>query len=451
MKRQDAAGADSSPGETGQYVYAARRVDVGSLPRASAAGDERVCWLHPSEPDALALGVAATVEAAGPDRFADAQAGLEGLFAGLEADGDVPEIARPRAYGGLGFFAGASGGDTWAGFPDARFAVPAAQVVAGDETWLTVTVPAGERDALPERLDRWEHRLTAATGADEAGALPDATGFDWAMSRTEWERTVDEAVERIRRDGLEKVVLAQELTVGLDRAVPVPRVLGRLRGSYPSCATFCAAPGAETAFFGATPETLVSLRDGRVETEALAGTTERGESDLEDASLADAMRGDEKYQQENRIVADAIADALRPVAESVSVADPEIKRIANLQHLRRPISAMVDGEAHVLDLARRLHPTPAVGGFPPEPAAEVIRDVEPFDRGWYAAPVGWVDADGDGTFAVAIRSGLARDRSLSLYGGAGIVDGSDPATEYGEVTSRFEPVLGALEIDLPEE
>ncbi|WP_225333503.1 isochorismate synthase [Halomicrobium urmianum] len=449
MKRQDAAGADSSPGETGQYAYAARRVDVGSLPRVSAAADERVCWLHPSEPDALALGAAATVEAAGPERFADAQAGLAELFAALESDGDVPEIARPRAYGGLGFFAGEDEGDTWAGFPDARFAVPEAQVVSDDETWLTVTVPADERDALPERLDRWQHRLAAADGG--GGALPGATGFDWAMSRAEWERTVDETIERIRRDGLEKVVLAQELTVGLDRPVPVARVLGRLRETYPNCAAFCAAPGPGTAFFGATPETLVALRDGRVETEALAGTTERGESDLEDASLADAMRGDEKYQQENRIVADAIADALRPVAESVSVADPEIKRIANLQHLRRPISATVDGDAHVLDLARRLHPTPAVGGFPPEPAADVIRDVEPFDRGWYAAPVGWVDADGDGTVAVAIRSGLARDRSLSLYGGAGIVDGSDPATEYGEVTSRFEPVLGALEIDLPDE
>jgi len=451
MSRQDAAEAEPTSVGAETYVSASRRIDVSPLAAAGAVpGRRRFCWLHPDESDVFAAGATATVSVDGADRFEAAGDRLADLFGAVE--GDVPTVARPRAVGGFSFFDGDAAppdaDSPWEGFPESTFVLPRAQVVATDDgNWLTVTVPEDERGRLSTALDEWADRL--ADGHADAAETPAATDFHWAMSREEWESLVEDVIDRIESDGLDKVVLAQELTVDLDAPVPVTAVLDRLRETYPNCTTFAFEPTPEQTFFGATPETLVALDDGRVETEALAGTTDRGDTDAEDTDLADAMLGDEKYQVENRIVADTIADALRPVAEDVTVADPAIKRITNLQHLHRPITATVADDVDVLELAERLHPTPAVGGSPRREASEVIRDVEPFDRGWYASPVGWVDSDGDGTFVVGIRSGLTWDDRLALYGGAGIVTGSDPATEYGEVRSRFQPILDALEIELP--
>jgi len=452
MSRQDAAEAEPTSVGAETYVSASRRIDAAPLAAAGTVSDRRrFCWLHPSEPDLLAVGTTATIKADGADRFRTAGDRLSDLFGVVEGP-DAPDAAAPRAVGGLSFFdreaAPVDADSPRESFPAATFVLPRAQVVATEDgNWLTVTVPVSERASLASELDAFEERFTSETLADEEP--PSATAFNWAMSREEWEATVGDVIDRIESDGLDKVVLAQELTVDLDGPIPVAPVLSRLRETYPNCTTFCFAPTPDRTFFGATPETLVALQDGHVETEALAGTTDRGETIAEDTNLADEMLGDEKYQVENTIVADTIVDALRPVAEDVTVADPTIKRITNLQHLHRPITATVDGETDVLALAERLHPTPAVGGSPRHDASEAIRDIEPFDRGWYASPVGWVNGDDDGTFVVGIRSGLTWDDRLALYGGAGIVTGSDPATEYGEVTSRFQPILDALAIDLP--
>jgi len=452
MSRQDAAEAEPTSVGAETYVSASRRIDVSPLAAAGAVPDRRrFCWLHPDEPDVFAAGATATVSVDGTDRFETAGDLLDDLFGSVDQT-DVPAVAEPRAVGGFSFFDdGAVPADTdtpWDGYPGGTFVLPRAQIVATDAgRWLTVTVPEHERATLSAELDEWTDRL----GGDRVDTVetPSATDFNWALSREEWESLVEDVIDRIESDGLDKVVLAQELTVGLDGPVPVAAVLDRLRESYPNCTTFAFEPTPDRTFFGATPETLVGLDDGHVETEALAGTTDRGDTAAEDTDLADAMLGDEKYQVENQIVADTIADALRPVADDVTVADPAIKRITNLQHLHRPITATVGADVGVLSLAERLHPTPAVGGSPRHAASAVIDDVEPFDRGWYASPVGWVDGDGDGTFVVGIRSGLTWDDRLALYGGAGIVTGSDPATEYGEVTSRFQPILNALEIELP--
>jgi menaquinone-specific isochorismate synthase len=121
-----------------------------------------------------------------------------------------------------------------------------------------------------------------------------------------------------------------------------------------------------------------------------------------------------------------------------------IRKLANVQHLRTPIRATLSEERHVLDLVEALHPTPAVGGLPPELALETIRETEVFDRGWYAAPVGWIDGDGDGSFAVAIRSALARERTATLFAGAGIVDDSDPDEEWDELQLKYRPILDEL-------
>ncbi|MFW5977669.1 MAG: chorismate-binding protein, partial [Halohasta sp.] len=145
------------------------------------------------------------------------------------------------------------------------------------------------------------------------------------------------------------------------------------------------------------------------------------------------------------LVAETIRDQLAPFAASVSTGERQIKRLATVQHIHTPITAELAADTHVLSLVEALHPTPAVGGLPPEAALETIRETEPFDRGWYAAPIGWIDAAGNGTFAVGLRSAVATRRRATLFAGVGIVGDSDPDREWDEVELKFRPILDELE------
>jgi menaquinone-specific isochorismate synthase len=199
------------------------------------------------------------------------------------------------------------------------------------------------------------------------------------------------------------------------------------------------------SFLGATPERLVTVRGRTVETGALAGTTGRGDTPEEDEWLARELLGDEKNAHEHELVAGAIRDQLRPFAASVATGERRVRRLATVQHLETPITAELGTDEHVLSLVEALHPTPAVGGLPPDVALRTIRDTERFDRGWYAAPVGWFDAAGYGSFAVALRSAVAREDTATLFAGVGIVGDSDPDREWDEVDLKYRPMLDELE------
>jgi isochorismate synthases len=245
-------------------------------------------------------------------------------------------------------------------------------------------------------------------------------------------------------------VLAQALDVDLNGDLSLPDVLARLGRRYPECYRFLVEPDpadgrAQTSLFGATPERLVSVRGRTVETGALAGTTGRGETSEEDEWLAAELAADDKNVHEHELVADTIREQLAPFATSVSAGPRRIRRLATVQHLWTPITATLDRAEHVLSLVEALHPTPAVGGLPPGAALDTIRETEPFDRGWYAAPVGWIDAAGYGTFAVALRSAVARGDSAALFAGVGIVSDSDPDREWDEVQLKYRPILDELE------
>ena len=220
----------------------------------------------------------------------------------------------------------------------------------------------------------------------------------------------------------------------------------RIAGKYPDCHRYYFEPDAEgSAFFGATPERLVALRGRTVETDALAGTTGRGETPAEDEWLAQELLDDAKNVHEHELVADTVREQLEPFAASISAGERRVRRLATVQHLHTPITAELNADRHVLDLVEALHPTPAVGGLPPDRALETIHDTEPFDRGWYAAPVGWIDAAGNGAFAVAIRSAVATQSRATLFAGVGLVADSDPDREWDEVQLKYRPILDELE------
>jgi menaquinone-specific isochorismate synthase len=164
--------------------------------------------------------------------------------------------------------------------------------------------------------------------------------------------------------------------------------------------------------------------------------------------LAQELLDSEKNAHEHQLVADAIREQLAPLASSVRTGERSVRRLATVQHLFTPITATLSSDQHVLSLVEALHPTPAVGGLPPERALETIRDTEPFDRGWYAAPVGWFDAAGNGSFAVALRSAVVRETTATLFAGVGIVADSDPDREWDEVQLKYRPILDELEAEV---
>ncbi|WP_247728380.1 isochorismate synthase [Halovivax limisalsi] len=443
-RRLGGRAAPSSPGGTPTPLRSystALSVDPGTVGLTEDHGP-RVCWRAPDGPTVYGFGAVRTLQASGPDRFESLRAQARAAFDGLAHDG--PEIARPRAIGGLAFHADPPDEATstvWGDVPRGTFRIPRVQLVTDEETYLTVT---GSDDAVESRLATWRERLESNESHPVDADSPTIVGRARSTDRSEWRSQIESALSDIASTRLEKLVLALSVTLDLDRPIRLGATLDALSKRYPSCYRFAVDAPDGATFFGAPPERLVAVTGRAVETEALAGSVPRGETESADEAFTRQLRTSEKLDAEHDHVVAAIRRQLAERATSVTTGDRRVKRLATIQHLRTPISATLAEERHVLDLVEALHPTPAVGGVPQSLALETIRSIESFDRGWYAAPVGWFDADGDGEFAVAIRSALARDERVTLFAGNGIVAGSDPAAEWNEVELKFRPIREAL-------
>jgi len=259
-----------------------------------------------------------------------------------------------------------------------------------------------------------------------------------------YEAAVARAVELIGAGEIEKVVLAREVQVHGPRAYDPAALIGVLREEFPSCFCFCVGRR-EATLIAASPELLVRREGQRVSTLALAGSTRRSADPAVDDHLGEQLLRDESYREEHAIVARRIERVLRPHAIWVAAApEPTLVRIANIQHLATPIRAQLAAPMEALELAGLMHPTPAVGGEPLRAAAPLIPALEGLDRGWYAGPVGWTDATGDGEFCVALRCALLRGAVARCYAGNGIVRESDPAAELAETEVKLAALLPLL-------
>jgi isochorismate synthase len=261
----------------------------------------------------------------------------------------------------------------------------------------------------------------------------------------EYARAVAEAVGRIRSGRLRKVVLARTVEVDAGRDLD-PRLLAhRLRAVDPDAYTF-AMPTNDGVIVGASPELLVSRHGREVRSNPLAGSAARSGDPDEDRSNAEALASSAKDREEHAIVVEAVAETLRPFCDEL-MWDPEpvLRDTPNVWHLSTSFRGVLrDPAPTALDLVEALHPTPAIAGTPTDAALAAIGELEPFDRGRYAGPVGWVDADGDGEWAIALRCAELRGDRATLYAGAGIVDGSDPDLELDETERKFRAFLDAL-------
>jgi isochorismate synthase len=439
-------------------------VDPSTVVCASRRHEEP--WFVFEQPDReraalAALGEVAHLRATGPDRFAAVADRWRSLSAAAVAD---PPEGRgggagggPLAVGGFAFAPDGGGAPHWAGFQPASLVVPEVALTrresrrrGGDERGearMTLAAMASPDDLAEDLLARLERRL--AELRDEALPLLDPAPAGRyqvasAMPPEHYEAAVARAVALIEESEIEKIVLAREVQVHAPRAYDPAAVFAVLREAFPSCFCFCVGRGNAT-LVAASPELLVRREGHRVSTLALAGSTRRSADPAVDDHLGEQLLRDESYREEHAIVARRIERALRPHAVWVTAArEPELVRIANIQHLATPIRAQLAAPIEALKLVGLMHPTPAVGGEPAQPALQLIPALEGLDRGWYSGPVGWTDATGDGEFCVALRCALLRGGVARCYAGNGIVRDSDPASELAETEVKLQALLPLL-------
>jgi len=430
-----------------------RAVDPSALVVASRrAGEPWFCFEQPDRDGAAlaALGCVREIEASGAKRFEDVAREWRALAAAAIGDPpDGPPGAGLVAIGGFAFAPHGTGAPQWEGFTPASLHVPELAVARrGADVRLTVAALATPDDTAEDLLARIDLRLAELRPDVPLPLLdPAPTGryrVVSAMPPEHYEGAVARAVERIRAGALEKIVLAREVQVHAPRAHEPGAVLGALRDGFRECYVYAVGRG-EATFLGATPELLVRRDGERASTVALAGSTRRSADPAVDDHLGEALLRSDKDREEQGIVTRRIARALRPHAVWVTAApEPVVVRIANIQHLATPIRAQLSHPLGAMALAAVLHPTPAVGGEPFAAAEPLIPQLEGFDRGWYAGPVGWTDANGDGELCVALRCALLRGTVAHCYAGVGVVRDSVPAAELAETEIKLQALLPVL-------
>jgi menaquinone-specific isochorismate synthase len=393
---------------------------LGSLPQPDV-----LAWVHHGAGLAGWGEVARVTLPAGEDRFTAGEKWLRSVFDATDIDDQV----RVRGSGPIAF-----GSFTFDASSDGSVLTVPRTVLGRDgrgQAWLTsVSEPA--KPAAVVSLFRTPESPADVQWRD--GGLPGA----------QWEQAVAEAVAAIRQGSVAKVVLARDIFATAGAPIDARAVLRRLADRYPDCFTFAC-----DGLVGATPELLVR-RDGRqVSALVLGGTAPRGEDPAHDEALGAELLASAKNTEEHAYAVASIRDGLRPLCDRLDVEPrPSLLKLPNLQHLGTHIHGTLTDSGtskSVLALAAAVHPPAAVCGTPTAAALELIRELEHMDRGRYAGPVGWIDAEGNGEWGIALRCAQLSGRTARLFAGCGIVAGSDPAAELAETLVKFQPMRDALE------
>ena len=284
-------------------------------------------------------------------------------------------------------------------------------------------------------------------GLQKAAMEKSALNLNWSGSNGDvWQDRVARAVEKIKGNQLEKVVLARFATATTNTSINPRNLLKELANEYPSTWVY-----SNTGLVGATPELLVRLSKSLVTSRILAGTIRKTGDDERDLALAGSLARSSKDLEEHEYAVRSVADALAPLCSSTNVPEsPFVLHLSNVMHLATDVTGVLSDNsspADIFDLVARLHPSAAVCGTPTEIAQRTIDEIEGISRGRYAGPIGWIDANGDGELGIALRCGqISGDaKSIRIYAGCGIVAGSDPEREYAESQAKLLPMRSALE------
>jgi menaquinone-specific isochorismate synthase len=456
--------ADHLAATTARLAGQGTGIDAADVDLLAAAGSEGVLWQH--EDFGLAgRGVALRIEL--PRGLADtaAVAGVAGGLAAIQHSGDVAGAGTGAvALGALPFVRDAPG----------TLIVPRVVIGRRDgEAWITTIAGPGDGTSAARLADKMA--ADALGGFTDPRAAPSEFTLTSVMDHDAWRGLVADAVARIGDGVLGKVVLARQVDVTANRPFVTSDVLSRLLALYPTCMVFRIG-----GFLGASPELLIERRGAHVASHPLAGTIGRSGDLATDEALIAGLLASPKERREHGYVIEGLRRTLGPLCDGLDVpGKPTVLELRNVSHLATRLSGVLsavpgglaqpggsarqpghagrqsvpsgDEPEHpglrvpsALQLVARVHPTPAVGGTPTDEAVAYIGEVEGFDRGQYAGPVGWMDARGDGSWAIGLRSADVDGDHASVYAGAGVVAGSRPRAELEETQLKLQALLAAL-------
>ncbi len=436
-----------------EYSYVQLQIPVDRydilnyVSRLDRSNEKFLYWSHPEEDqEYLGVGVTEEFRFQGPDRFH--QAGT--VFKELQQDTKMISGAEkeeiPFIFFGGSFFSDISGSE-WKSFDPAVLYMPEWMIAKKNGTMLLVLnlkiSPVPELSDIKEKIVFLLHTLFRA---DEFNA-PSMQKFLLSLNgeREIWMNMVRRSIQAIRDHHLKKVVIGSRMRINLYGQPSVAELLEHLATEYPTCVTFAFRETDGTVFFGSTPEWLVRSHNNIVHCDALAGSTTRSQDLVQDTSLGKALLQDPKNRAEHQYVIEYIRQILQRFATEISVENtPQLQKLTNVQHLYTPITARITQRISPFEILETVHPTPAVGGIPSPEALRFIRDLEDYDRGYFAGPIGWLSTEDTMDIAVSLRSGLLRDDTLFLYAGAGIVRDSVPEEEYEELLLKYQPILSAI-------
>ncbi|WP_404329643.1 isochorismate synthase MenF [Mesobacillus maritimus] len=352
----------------------------------------------------------------------------------------------PAIFGGFAFDPLKKKTGLWSKFSESLFHIPKYMLSFIDgEFYFTTNVFCTQHDdgELFDKVYKDRQDLLGAVFQKQNFSYPSIVKME-EIKAEEWKKSVTSLVESFADSNLKKVVVARELRLQFENTVQVEKVLTHLLEEQKESFIFAFEVNGD-CFIGASPERLVKKEETRVLTTCLAGSIARGSTLEEDRLLGQNLLEDQKNLVEHQYVVDMIKEAMEETCEKVTLPDePQLMKTKYIQHLYTPVIGQSREGTSLLDIVNRLHPTPALGGVPKDQAVTKIREIEELDRGFYAAPIGWQDAQGNGEFAVAIRSALIQGKEASLFAGCGVVADSEAESEYIETSIKFRPMLTAL-------
>lgn len=410
--------------------------------------ENRLFWTN-SDNDFAIFGVGTTKELlADGDRFGSLETQWKQLLKGSIIHDPFKGMGTGlMMLGGMTFDPEREPTALWESFPAGKLVLPSYTIVRNKQRYFATMSrflqPTDMVHDVMHDMERLEGILFDSIQEQNKG--PQRILYQNVIAPEAWIASVQKAVDEIKAHKAKKIVMAREVRVKLNKEASISDLLRRLLNTQPNSYVFALEEGND-CFLGATPERLVLIEGNKLLSTCLAGTAPRGKTDVLDKEIAHALLHDEKNLEEHAYVVQMIKESIAPSCANIVIPqEPIIYPLRNLQHLYTPVEAELKPGFTVFDIVRALHPTPALGGLPRDKALRFIREEEHLDRGWYGAPIGWVDSDHNSEFAVAIRSGLVQKDEVSLFAGCGVMRDSDPEMEFEETNVKFLPILNVLE------
>lgn len=414
---------------------------------------EKSFFLEKSDDDfsLLGLGNLYSINETGHARFSLTEKKIKAISESFVNNWDEYSLNNvPLFMGGMKFTSDREN-ELWEDYSDSNWFIPKVQLLTKEkQSYLVYNFFITSSAQIKKVVEDFSIIMTSISTHDKEVSPSNKVQVKLKVGsspkdKKKWCNNVKEVLDLIERGEYEKVVLSRMIELQLDNEPVLTPLLKQLGSKYPNCYLFSFHSGKST-FFGASPEKLIKFANGSLETDALAGSAPRGNTESEDLELEKELLSSKKNLLEHYMVIKYLNNQLSEFAEEIEFSNtPNIRKFLNIQHLWTPIKVRLKPQKQIFNILENLHPTPAVCGIPKAETINFVKKIEDYPRGLYTGILGWFNFKGEGEFFVPLRSALLKKKIVYAFAGSGLVEGSDPTVEYKETELKFKPILSLFE------